>query len=82
MANNASRRSGTGARETQPVPKDSGGPIGWLTRKGLPVTKANYVRALFATDESFDLPMDAEREASIPPGIPGPMPTSYSDLYP
>jgi hypothetical protein len=53
--------------------------IAEITRRGWPVTKASYVRAL--EHPAFpDFPLDAEIWAAVPEDLPGDMPTSLREL--
>ena len=52
-----------------------------IQRRGLPMTKSSYVRAMFAPDDP-EFPLDAEIEAAVPAEMPGRMPQELTDLYP
>jgi hypothetical protein len=53
--------------------------LGQIIRRGWPLTKAAYVKAMnFPYDPTF--PLDAETEARVPLELDGAMPTSLTDL--
>ena len=56
--------------------------IGQIRSRGLPLTRASFLIMMFHPDDP-EFPLDAEDEAQVRnSGLDGPMPTTFSDLYP
>ena len=54
--------------------------IGLLLEQKLPLTKANYLRAMLA-DEPPEFPLDAEIESAVPKELDGDLPTDLTGFY-